>query len=57
MRILFILFVSISFISCSQKNNVEVDVPEIGNDTIFVENYKLSAFGDDPILDTIFAKN
>lgn len=51
-----IIFVIISFISCNQKNNVEAEIFEIGNDTIFIENYKLSAFGDDPILDTIYSK-
>ena len=48
---------TLGIFSCSQKNNLEVEIPEIGNDTIYVENYKISNFGEDPILDTLYSKN
>ncbi|MDO5971389.1 thioredoxin-like domain-containing protein [Flavivirga aquimarina] len=53
--ILFALIGNIT--SCSKKHNIKANISGLGNDTIYIENYKISNIEDDPILDTIYSKN
>ncbi|WP_196890182.1 TlpA family protein disulfide reductase [Aureivirga sp. CE67] len=52
-----IVIIMFGFLSCTQKNNLELNISGIGNDTIYVENYLLSNIEEDPILDTIYSEN
>ena len=52
-----LIFFCIYFTSCIQKNNLSAEIVGLGNDTIYIENYKISNIEDDPILDTIYSEN
>ena len=56
-QILIFLVIACTIMACSKKHNVEATVSGIGNDTIYIENYKLSNFQESPILDTTYSKN
>ncbi|QTD37951.1 redoxin domain-containing protein [Polaribacter batillariae] len=52
-----LIFFCISFTSCIQKNNLSAEIVGLGNDTIYIESYKISNIEEDPIIDTIYSKN
>ncbi len=52
-----LIFFYISFTSCNQKNNLSAEIVGLGNDTIYIESYKISNVEEDPIMDTIYSKN
>lgn len=55
---IIILFTLIgSVVSCAKKHNIKANISGLGNDTIYIENYKISNVEDDPILDTIYSEN
>lgn len=56
-KIFALIFFCISFTSCYQKNNLFAEIVGLGNDTIYIESYKISNIEEDPIMDTVYSKN
>ena len=56
---ILISFLSMMFtiLACTQRNTVTGYIKGLENDTIFVDILSLEDFEDEPVLDTIFAKN
>ena len=57
LKFLLIIILTLGLYSCTQKNNLELNISGIGNDTIYVENYLMSNIEQDPIFDTIYSKD
>lgn len=56
-KTIIVFFLVGGIISCSKKHNVKADILGLGNDTIYIENYKISNIEEAPVLDTIYSKN
>lgn len=54
----FLSILSIAFLlSCSQESQIKASISSLGNDTIYIENYKVSNIDNEPIVDTVYSKN